>query len=51
MSCTRRKTRGIWSLICLVLAMFLLFRHAARKQPSSIKEFRRRVSKIDVEMM
>ena len=28
MSCRRRKTRGIWSLICLVLAMFLLFRHA-----------------------
>ena len=38
MSCTRRKTRGSWSLICLVLAMFWLFRHAVRKQPLLIKK-------------
>ena len=38
MSCTRRKTRGSWSLICLVFAMFWLFRHAVRKQPPLIKK-------------
>ena len=50
MSCTRRKTRGNWSLICLVFAIFLLFRHAVRKQPLLIKKFSGRVSKSDVEM-
>ena len=50
MSCTQRKTRGTWSLICLVLAMFLLFRHAVRKQPLLIKKFSGRVSKSDVEI-
>ena len=38
MSCTRRKTRGSWSLICLVFPMFWLFRHAVRKQPPLIKK-------------
>ena len=52
MSRTRRKKRGIWSLICIVFfAMFLLFRHAVRKQPPLIKKFSGRVSKSDVEMM
>ena len=41
MSCTRRKTRGTWSLICFVFPMFWLFRHAVRSG---------RLSKIDVEM-
>ena len=50
MSCTPRKTRGIWSLICLVFAMFLLFRHAVRKQSPLIKKFSGRVSNSDVEM-
>ena len=50
MSRTRRKTRSIWSLICLVFAMFLLFRHAVRKQPLLIKKFSGRVSRSDVEM-
>ena len=38
MACTRRKTRSSWSLICLVFAMFWLFRHAVRKQPPLIKK-------------
>ena len=50
MSCTRRKTRGTWSLICFVFAMFLMFRHAVRKQPLLINKFSGRVSKSDVEM-
>ena len=38
MPCTRRKTRGIWPLICLVFPMFWLFRHAVRRQPPLIKK-------------
>ena len=38
MSCTRRKTRDIWSLFCLVFPVFWLFRHAVRKQPPLIKK-------------
>ena len=45
MSCTRRKTRGSWSLICLVFPMFWLFRHAVWKntfdQKSSVVDFRK----------
>ena len=38
MSCTRRKIRGSWSLICLVFPMSWLFRHAVRKQQLLIKK-------------